>query len=214
MNNWTYKEKYWLQFLLIVTLLFGSGGVLAQEICQSIPTALETMVKADQELREEVGLNQILSDSLQSKMQDLNKQNAETLKKIVKQCGWPTRKNYNGIVATQAWLIVQHADHDLEFQKEVIEILKVQVKKGDGGARELAYLTDRVNVSEGKLQTYGTQFMVLESGKVVLPEKDQLNKKYLNKKRKEIGLESIESILKRENRTINGAVVQKPNTTI
>jgi hypothetical protein len=102
----------------------------------------------------------------------------------------------------------------LEFQKEVIEILKVQVKKGDGGARELAYLTDRVNVSEGKLQTYGTQFMVLESGKVVLPEKDQLNKKYLNKKRKEIGLESIESILKRENRSINGAVVQKPNTTI
>lgn len=49
-----------------------------------------------------------------------------------------------------AWLLVQHMDNDLPFQKWFIQHLRK-------GGQNWQYLTDRILVNQGKSQKYGTQ---------------------------------------------------------
>ena len=63
-----------------------------------------------------------------------------------------------------AWLLVQHADHDPPFQRQVLTILEPLAAKGETNPKKYAYLYDRVASSfaepkERKLQRYGTQGM-------------------------------------------------------
>lgn len=49
-----------------------------------------------------------------------------------------------------AWLLVQHMDYDVAFQKEFLKYLKPETE-------EYKYLTDRVASNMGQKQVYGTQ---------------------------------------------------------
>jgi hypothetical protein len=62
------------------------------------------------------------------------------------------------------WVIIQHSDHDPEFQEKVLEKMKVQVDRGNATAEYYGYLVDRVNINTGKEQVYGTQFDYNEFG--------------------------------------------------
>jgi hypothetical protein len=62
------------------------------------------------------------------------------------------------------WVIIQHSDHDPEFQEKVLEKMKVQVDRGNTTAEYYGYLVDRVNINTGKEQVYGTQFDYNEFG--------------------------------------------------
>ena len=92
------------------------------------------------------------------------------------------------------WLIVQHSDHDPDFQKEVLEKMKAEVENGNADSSEYAYLTDRVNLNTGEAQIYGTQLdynmEVCQAFSRNLA--DSLN---VNKRRAEIGLEPLEDFL-------------------
>jgi hypothetical protein len=84
--------------------------------------------------------------------------NTARMKSIVAQYGWPTRSlaGVKGIAA--AFLIVQHSDDDREFQKYCLPLMKEAGKRGDIELWQIAFLTDRLLVAEGKKQIYGTQF--------------------------------------------------------
>jgi hypothetical protein len=43
------------------------------------------------------------------------------------------------------------------LQDTALHLLESAVRSGDASSRDLAYLTDRVRVEEGRLQVYGTQ---------------------------------------------------------
>jgi len=62
------------------------------------------------------------------------------------------------------WVLVQHSDHNPEFQKKVLKKMKIQVDKGNATAEFYGYLIDRVNINIGKEQVYGTQFEYNEYG--------------------------------------------------
>jgi len=79
------------------------------------------------------------------------------LKWIIGQYGWPTFDMVGKDGATAAWVIAQHADFDVAFQREAIGHLDAAVQAGQGDPTELAYLVDRVAVNEGEPQTYGSQ---------------------------------------------------------
>ena len=59
--------------------------------------------------------------------------------------------------STAAWVIAQHADFDVAFQREAIGHLRAAVQSGQADPTELAYLVDRVAVNSGEPQTYATQ---------------------------------------------------------
>lgn len=47
--------------------------------------------------------------------EDIDKQNTARMKEIIRQHGWPGRTLVGEEAAQGAWLLVQHADHDVEF---------------------------------------------------------------------------------------------------
>ncbi len=80
--------------------------------------------------------------------------------------------------------LVQHADKDGKFQKRCLELMK-SAGKGEVAPVDIAYLTDRVLIAEGKPQRYGTQ-SVIENGKAMAKNvEDRAN---LDKRRGSWGL--------------------------
>ena len=89
---------------------------------------------------------------------DVDAQNTARMHEIIDEYGWPTLSMVGDDGASAAWLLVQHADRDNEFQRRCLELMKPLVDSGEVSAVDVAYLTDRVRMHEGKPQVYGTQF--------------------------------------------------------
>ena len=99
--------------------------------------------------------------------------NTAWLKQVVSTRGWPGKSLVSKDGAKAASLLIQHADHDRAFQKQGLALLEAAVAKGDTEAADLAYLTDRLLVAEGKPQRYGTQFHVVDGKLVPQPIEDE-----------------------------------------
>jgi hypothetical protein len=67
-----------------------------------------------------------------------------------------------------AWLLAQHAAMQLDFQRRVLGLLTAAVAAGEATPRQLAYLTDRVRLLEGREQICGTRLIGDEEGRLVL----------------------------------------------
>ena len=77
---------------------------------------------------------------------------------IIASHGWPGSTLVGEDGAKAAWLLVQHADHDVPLQERCLALLRDAVAEGEASSADLAYLTDRVCVNRGREQIYGTQF--------------------------------------------------------
>ncbi|QDE41468.1 hypothetical protein FIV34_20820 [Luteibacter pinisoli] len=58
----------------------------------------------------------------------------------------------------EAFILVQHADQDLAFQSSMLPVVAKLGSRGDVMKGDVAMLTDRVLVAQGKPQRYGTQY--------------------------------------------------------
>ena len=83
--------------------------------------------------------------------------NTTRMKEVVAQLGWPGKSLVGEDGAHAAWLLVQHADQDIEFQRLCLKLLAQAVANDEASAQELAYLMDRVRVHSGQPQVFGTQ---------------------------------------------------------
>ena len=92
------------------------------------------------------------------------------------------------------WLIVQHSDHNPEFQNEVLEKMKVEVDRKNAESRNYGLLVDRVKLNLGQGQVYGTQVTYNKHTGQAYPRKliDSVN---VNERRKAVGLEPLEIYL-------------------
>lgn len=79
------------------------------------------------------------------------------LKDIVFRHSWPTVSLVGSEAAAAAWLLVQHADHDPDFQDRCLSLM-THLPCSEVSATDRAYLEDRVRVNTGRPQLYGTQF--------------------------------------------------------
>lgn len=82
---------------------------------------------------------------------------ASRLKDIIDDVGWPTHSLVGEDGGTAAWLIVQHADFDVEFQERALALLDAAVRDDEADSTEAAYLADRVAVNRGRPQRFGSQ---------------------------------------------------------
>jgi len=92
------------------------------------------------------------------------------------------------------WILVQHSDFDLEFQKRALKLMKVQLDKSNASGQYYAYLIDRISINEGRPQTYGTQVNMSEKGTKIKPCIDTLT---LDERRASVGLPPIKEYLKK-----------------
>jgi hypothetical protein len=126
------------------------------------------------------------------KMSAVDQKNRARLKQVVDQHSWPGKSLVGKEGAHAAWLLVQHADGDLAFQKRCLALMKA-AGKGDVEPQDIAYLTDRVLVAEKKKQTYGTQLQQKWGRFTPQPMENEAN---VDKRRAEVGLPPLAEYLK------------------
>jgi hypothetical protein len=136
-----------------------------------IAEEIDKMTVEDQDCREKADNNN--PDSIQALI-EVDQKNTARLKEIVKQIGWPTVSKVGKESSFNAWLLVQHADKDIEFQKYCLNLMK-QESVGEVSLKNIAYLEDRIRVWSGQLQIYGTQFKQKEGKFVPDPMEDPEN---------------------------------------
>lgn len=161
---------------------------------------------ADLELRDKLIQSGQLSDGYNEEMKELHNKNAKILNEIIDTIGYPTTDKVGKEASEATWLIIQHTIGQPDFMKKCVKLLEVAVRENKASSKNLAYLTDRLAVFEGKPQLYGTQFAWDENGELSPNYFDDLTK--VNQRRKSIGLNSLEEQIdimrkqaKKENQT-------------
>lgn len=142
---------------------------------------LKRRVKIDQDART---ANPIDVEALTRIDQD----NTAWMKGVIDKHGWPGFAMVGKDGAQGAWLLVQHADLDTAFQRRCLDLMTAAVERNDVTPVEVAYLTDRVLLAEGKSQVYGTQFWTVEGELRPRPIEDEPN---VDARRAKVGLEPI-----------------------
>jgi hypothetical protein len=126
------------------------------------------------------------------KMAAVDQKNRARLKEVVDKYGWPGKSLVAKDGAHAAWLLVQHADGDLAFQKRCLDLMKAAGKE-EAAAEDVAYLTDRILIGEKKKQMYGTQLQQQDGRFTPQPIEDEAN---VDKRRAEVGLQPLAEYLK------------------
>lgn len=121
-----------------------------------------------------------------------DQENTSWLKAIIEKQGWLTFSMVGKDGAQSAWLLVQHADADPKFQRHCLDLM-TKSPRNEVSLSNLAYLTDRVLLAEGKKQLYGTQFMKMDDKWKPRPLEDEQN---VDKRRAEMGLSKLADYVK------------------
>ena len=87
----------------------------------------------------------------------IDEDNTRWLQQQIRTRGWFRRKADGRDADNAAFLLVQHADGNKAFQKEVLRMLEPLLKAGDVRPQNYALLFDRVAVGEKRPQRYGSQ---------------------------------------------------------
>ncbi len=158
----------------------------------NLPIAMEVrdMFKEDQYIRGyltqayKLKKGTHIIDSLDSRAHIIDSINLTKLIRIMDEVGYPGTNVVSGECRDDAFFIIQHAS--LEIQKKYLPVLLDAVKNNQVSGLTAALLIDRILISEGKKQLYGTQYILKDDGTSELePVEDPAN---LEKRRKEIGL--------------------------
>jgi hypothetical protein len=110
-------------------------------------------IRDTQEKGNQAGLNACFQSLL-----DIHTRHAARLQAITEEHGFPSISMVGKDGAHAAWLVVQHADHDLEFQKRVLSLVTAPAFADEAARADVAYLSDRVSLGERKPQRFGTQY--------------------------------------------------------
>jgi hypothetical protein len=133
-------------------------------------------------------------DSAAKEYQRVIRSNFPVIKNIADKYGFPGYDVVGKESSNNFWLLVQHSDFDVPFQKRMLKLMKSQVDKKNASGQNYAYLIDRINLNEGGKQVYGTQVNMGQNGTTIKPCIDTLN---LDKRRKQVGLPPIREYLKK-----------------
>lgn len=135
-----------------------------------------------------------LGNGYHKEMQAIHESNAEILNDIIDRIGYPTIDKVGKAGSEAAWLIIQHSIGQPAFMKKCLKLLEIAVSEQSASPLNLAYLSDRIAVFEGKPQLYGTSFDWDENGVLNPKPYDDLAK--VNQRRRSVGLNTLEEQIK------------------
>lgn len=155
-------------YLLLVALFLSAACIVSLPTEPTrTPTPLTiTAEELRQALLEREAVDQAVRAQLAENWRDpavgaelmrVDAENTAWLKQVVVTFGWPSQSLVGSRAADAAWLLVQHADHDVAFQKEALALMTPLVTQNEVTKKNYAYLYDRVATNEGRPQRYGTQ---------------------------------------------------------
>lgn len=188
--------------LIVITLLCSLTVVFAQEDKVKNPELakfIDSLAAEDQKPYLRVQKGEITAEQAERDFREATKRNYVHLKKTIEEHGFPSFELVGKTSSHNFWLMVQHSDFDVKFQKKVLKLMLKEVRRQNASAQNYAFLVDRVKINTDEPQLYGTQITVNDANKgyelkpVYKPDE-------LNQRRKEIGLPPIEEYLEKANK--------------
>ena len=162
----------------------------AMPINEGLRSELLAMRAEDRRVREAVLKNSSAFAGYHPKMEEVHRRNAECLKAIIAEHGWPGRSLVGEDGSMAAWLIAQHAIGDPPFMRRALDLVREALAKDEVSPAQPAFLEDRICCFEGRPQIYGTQF---EPGEDGLPIPYTIaDPEHVDERRRAIGLNSLE----------------------
>ena len=116
------------------------------------------MYAEDMRVRDELVESGELGGAYVPRMEAVHVRNAARLRELIAQYGWPAVDIAGDDGAEAAWLIVQHAIGEPDFQRAALLLLNACTAQGRAPAWHAAYLEDRVAMYEGRPQRFGSQW--------------------------------------------------------
>jgi hypothetical protein len=141
---------------------------------------------------------QLPRDGYAPAMRAVHERNNARMREIVAAHGWPGRPLVGEDGGEAAWLVVQHATLDAEFQGACLPLLGAAVAAGAAPAWQYAYLLDRVLLARGEPQVYGTQYVWAGGGDKSVPWRIA-DPAGVDERRRAIGLPTLEENTERIN---------------
>jgi hypothetical protein len=188
-------------YILLVSFVFGQTEVKSEsKLNYELISILDTIHYNDQKYREKTdeiaekyGLQSSEMKEIWKTMLIMDSLNLIKVKKIIDENGWLGSDIIGEKGNKTLFLVIQHSDY--KTQAAYIPVLREAVKNHNAKASHLALLEDRVALSQGKRQIYGSQ--VGQDNKTgeyyIFPIEDPDN---VDKRRSEVGLEPISEYLK------------------
>lgn len=129
--------------------------------------ALAARVAADEKARADLINAGMHDQAANAAVLAVDAANLDWFKGIVAAQGFPTVDAVGSEGVNDAWLLVQHADRDVAFQADVLQMLQSRLSTGSVRKADIALLTDRVLRARGKAQRYASQFTRAKDGTLV-----------------------------------------------
>jgi len=225
-----------MKFFFLGAVLFFVGAVTARAQSCVTPDEVKQMlarvqsppaVTVDKKLREELIkmaakqrellLEVVQKDqakkSDQEKLHKLYENNAARFCEIIKSVGWPTAALVDRDGVLTAFQILKSAAN-FELQRDLLPVILASLKKDPTQKPEFAGFFDRLRVSAGMKQLFGTQAVSMGGFLVLYPIEDQTK---LDSLRAEFGLPPMEYNIHELERTYGKPLVrarQAPSSTL
>ncbi|HVI72842.1 MAG TPA: VWA domain-containing protein, partial [Pyrinomonadaceae bacterium] len=128
----------------------------------------------------------------QEKLHKLYRQHAGRVCEILKTYGWPTTAlvETNGVLA---WFYILKNSGTYELQRDLLPVIIAVIKKDPGQKAEFAGLFDRLRVTAGMKQLFGTQAVSMGGFLVLFPIEDQTK---VDERRGEFGMSSLDEYIR------------------
>ena len=132
---------------------------MADVVNPGLRAELLAMRQEDEELHTRLSEAGALTGHYVPSLWVVHERNANRLRAILSEHGWPSESQVGSDGAYAAWLIVQHGIGDPGLQRAVLPILQQQAEAGHIPGWHAAYLSDRIAMYERRPQRYGTQWL-------------------------------------------------------
>ncbi len=152
---------------------------------------LLSLIEEDDRVREELAADGSLFEGYHPRMEAVHRRNAEGLRVIIQEHGWPGFDLVGKDGEEAAWRIVQHSIGEPDFMRTALILLKTAVENQQAPLSQIAYLEDRIRLFEGKNQLYGTSLDWDEQGQMS-PYPAIENPENLNERRAQMGLPPLQ----------------------
>jgi hypothetical protein len=124
------------------------------------------------------------------------------LDSLINMYGWLGYKEVGKSGENAAFLIVQHSDRDVFFQKKCVKLMQNHLFEGNIWPQSFALLYDRIKVNSNEPQLFGSQVEIDRATNKFVPKK-VYSLQLLNAYRLYMGLGTIESYLEIMNKRKN-----------
>ncbi|MFH6991755.1 DUF6624 domain-containing protein [Flavobacterium sp. FlaQc-48] len=117
--------------------------------------------------------------------------NLTEARKIIERYGWPKKSEIGKDGQNNLWLIVQHADQDIELQKLALHQMEKLLETHEIDLENFAFLYDRVQCNLNYKQLYGTQVIWTSNGQAS-GFRPIIKQNRVNERRRKLGLLPLE----------------------